>query len=86
MSNFQCSAIAREIIHVQVEAKNKQEAANKAIKLFEEHGNLVLWEAVGGMWTGPDETDFDEEIEVTMGLDEGPPYWDEPEFIIPEKE
>ena len=81
MKTFQCSAIERNVVSIQVEAENKQEAANKAMKLFEEHGALVLFESVGGMWTGPEDPDFDEEIEVTMELDDGPPYWDDAEFF-----
>ena len=48
MNNFQCSAIAREVIHIQVEAENKKEAAEKAMNLFKEHGDLVLFKSVGG--------------------------------------
>jgi len=81
MKIYQCTASARKDVHVQVEAESKQEAANKAMKLFEENGALVLWESKDGMWTGPEEVEFDEELEVTGALDEGPPYWDAPEFI-----
>ena len=82
MKTFECTAIERNDVHVQVEAESKQEAANKAMKLFEEHGALVLFESVGGMWTGPEDPDFDEEIEVSMALDEGPPFFDESECIV----
>ncbi len=78
---FQCTASERRDVHVQVEAESKQEAAQKAMKLFEEHGALVLFKSVGGMWVGPEDPEYDEEIEVTKALDEGPPYWDNPEFI-----
>ena len=81
MQIFQCTASERRDVHIQVEAEDKKSAAKKAMDLFEEHGTLVLFESVGGMWTGPEEPEFDEEIEVTMALDEGPPYWDEPEFV-----
>lgn len=85
MKTFQCATVARVIVQVQVDAENKQEAANKAMAFFKENGDLVLWKSVGGMWTGPDETDWDEEIEVTMQLEDGPPYWDEHEFVIAEE-
>ena len=78
---FEYSIVVRNIIHIQIDAENKQEAAKKSMKLFEEHGNLVLWKSVEGMSMGPEEGEFDEEVEVTMALDDGPPYWDEHEFI-----
>lgn len=78
---FECLAIERRVVKVQVEAADKHEAAEKSMKLFEEHGVLVLFESVEGMWVGPEDPDFDEEIEVAQALEEGPPYWAESELI-----
>lgn len=81
MAIYQCTASERRDIHIQVEAENKKDAARKAMELFQKDGTLVLFESVGGMWTGHEDPEFDEEVEVTMALDKGPPYWDEPEWI-----
>ncbi len=86
MNTFQCSAIVMKPVHLQIEAEDKHEAAQKSMKLFKEHGALVLSESVGGMWTGPEAQEIAEEIEVTMALNDGPPYWDEPEDIMVESE
>lgn len=81
MSIYHCTASEWRNIHIQVEAETKQEAAKKAMKLFKEHGSLVLFRSVEGMWAGPEEPVVGEEIEVTQALDNGPPYWGETEFI-----
>lgn len=82
MKIYEVTVNARKEIHIHVNAETKEQAASNAMKVFQEHGGLVLWESVGGMWTGPEETEFDEEVEVTQALDEGPPYWSEPERIV----
>jgi hypothetical protein len=82
MPLYQCNAIVRREIHVQVEAENKQEAANKAFKKIQDDGALLLWKDSDDMWTGPEEEDIDEEIEVTKALETNqPPFWDDSEII-----
>ena len=81
MNLYQCDGIATVIMHVKLEAENKQEAANKAHTLFEEKAALVLWESVEGMWTGPEEHQVDLDIDVFKAPNGPDIYWDDGDVI-----
>ena len=85
MNLYQCDGLVTKVIHVKLEAENKQDAANKAFALFEDHGNLVLWSHEGELWTGPEEHSIDKDVEVSRALDGPLVYWDQADTITAKK-
>lgn len=81
MAIFQCNLIERREAHIKIEASDKKEAAKKAFDICCESGKQYM----DMVWYGPEESDYDPEIEVTMALEDGPPYWDEVELIAVEE-
>ena len=79
---FQCDGIVTRTVHVKLEAEDKQDAADKAFKLFVEDGSSLLLSGQNpDLWVGPEEQDVDEDIEVSMALDGPYEYWDVVEII-----
>jgi hypothetical protein len=82
---YQVNGLARQEIHVKVLADSKEEAAKKAMGIFEEHGNMLIAGSHESLWIGPEETEFDEEVEVIKALNGPTIYWAEPEWVsVPE--
>ena len=85
MNLYQCDGLVTRLVHVKVEAENKQAAANKAFALFEEHGTFVLWDDKKGLWLGPEDHSVDRDIDVCKALDGPVTYWDEADTIRAER-
>ncbi|MFA5300249.1 MAG: hypothetical protein WC389_18835 [Lutibacter sp.] len=82
---YECTLIERREIHIQLEAESKKDAAKKAMEAAIKWSNETEEQEEIRIWVGPEESDFDEEVEVSMALPGPDIFWDEPKFIIPSK-
>ena len=78
MKLYHVTFMMREEVHVQVTGDDDlspTEAARKGLEKAEQWANQT--DPLEDVWTGPEETYFDEEALVSEAIDGGPPYWNE---------
>lgn len=81
MDRYQCNIRAWREVHIHLDAESDEDAAQKAIKIAEDKVDLILTEGDESLYVGPEEVEFDEEIEVVKALPGPVSFWDDPRYI-----
>ena len=83
MACFSVTGIYRQEIHASIDAESTEDAAKKAMAMFEEW--LVDMKERDGISLGPEEPWLDEDVLVTQAKDstpEDPRYWTETQEVM----